>query len=154
MIQKETIRSFIHPFLPTAKPQKAFYGWHWWTSSFSDETGNNTETDYYYALGFAVNILWSFRRLTWSSLLRLIDSKRNSHLSIFFRQYVIPCCFSRKPASKRTCLCNQASPFLQYNAISKPISSYVYVQPPYLAQVNDKLLLSGGGWCNNYTLFP
>jgi CubicO group peptidase (beta-lactamase class C family) len=52
LIQKETIRSFIHPFLLAPKPQKAFYGWHWWTSSFSDETGNNTETDYYYALGF------------------------------------------------------------------------------------------------------
>lgn len=90
LIHKETIRSFIHPFLPAAKPKKAFYGWHWWTSSFSDETGNNTETDYYYALGFGgqyIVVIPSFDMVVVVTADRF--KKKQPPVDIF-RQYVIP----------------------------------------------------------------
>ncbi|TKH43029.1 serine hydrolase [Paenibacillus terrae] len=89
-IQAETIRQSTRALLPTAKPQKAFYGWHWWASSFSDETEKSTETDYYYALGFGGQYIVVVPSYDMVVIVTADKFKKKRTPVDIFRQFIVP----------------------------------------------------------------
>ncbi|MEC0233981.1 serine hydrolase [Paenibacillus kribbensis] len=95
LIQKETVRYSTRPFLPAVKPQKAFYGWHWWTSSFLDDTGldkttKSTETEYYYALGFGGQYIVVVPSYDMVVVVTADKFKKKRTPVDIFRQYIVP----------------------------------------------------------------
>ncbi|WP_318626693.1 serine hydrolase [Paenibacillus polymyxa] len=90
IIQAETVRYSTRPFLPAAKPQKAFYGWHWWTSSFSDGTDTGSETDYFYALGFGGQYIVVVPSYDMVVVVTADKFKKKRTPVDIFRQYIVP----------------------------------------------------------------
>jgi CubicO group peptidase (beta-lactamase class C family) len=95
LIQTETVRYSTRPFLPAAKPQKAFYGWHWWTSSFREDTGlyktaKSTETAYYYALGFGGQYIVVIPSYDMVVVVTADKFKKKRTPVDIFRQYIVP----------------------------------------------------------------
>ncbi|KJD41230.1 beta-lactamase [Paenibacillus polymyxa] len=89
IIQTETVRYSTRPFLPASKPQKAYYGCHWWASSFSDEE-TGTEIDYFYALGFGGQYIIVVPSYDLVVVLTADTFKKKRTPVDIFRQYLIP----------------------------------------------------------------
>lgn len=53
LILSDTVQKSTHPYIAATHPQKGFYGWHWWVSSFNAGSEQEPkEIPYYFALGF------------------------------------------------------------------------------------------------------
>ncbi|MFD5022865.1 serine hydrolase domain-containing protein [Paenibacillus sp. NPDC058367] len=53
LIHSGTVQKSTRPYVAATLPQKGFYGWHWWVSSFNAGTEQQPkEIPYYFALGF------------------------------------------------------------------------------------------------------
>ncbi|KAE8558210.1 serine hydrolase domain-containing protein, partial [Paenibacillus polymyxa] len=89
IIQTETVRYSTRPFLPASKPQKAYYGCHWWASSFSDEE-TGTEIDYFYALGFGGQYIIVVPSYGLVVVLTADKFKKKRNPVDIFRQYLVP----------------------------------------------------------------
>ncbi|TQR98778.1 serine hydrolase domain-containing protein [Paenibacillus ottowii] len=90
IIQIETVRYSTRPFLPASKPQKAYYGCHWWTSSFSDERKAGTKIDYFYALGFGGQYIIVVPAYDMVVVLTADKFKKKRTPVDIFRQYLVP----------------------------------------------------------------
>ncbi|MGG4220706.1 serine hydrolase [Paenibacillus jamilae] len=90
IIQTETVRYSTRPFLPASKPQKAYYGCHWWASSFSDEREAGTATDYYYALGFGGQYIIVVPSYDLVVVLTADKFKKKRNPVDIFRQHLVP----------------------------------------------------------------
>ncbi|MBE3648079.1 serine hydrolase domain-containing protein [Paenibacillus polymyxa] len=89
IIQTESVRYSTRPFLPASKPQKAYYGCHWWASSFSDEE-TGTEIDYFYALGFGGQYIIVVPSYDLVVVLTADTFKKKRTPVDIFRQYLVP----------------------------------------------------------------
>ncbi|WP_058829442.1 serine hydrolase domain-containing protein [Paenibacillus polymyxa] len=90
IIQTETVRYSTRPFLPASKPQKAYYGCHWWASSFSDERETGTETGFFYALGFGGQYIIVVPSYDLVVVLTADKFKKKRTPVDIFRQYLVP----------------------------------------------------------------
>ncbi|URJ33592.1 serine hydrolase [Paenibacillus polymyxa] len=90
IIQTETVRYSTRPFLPASKPQKAYYGCHWWASSFSDKRETGTEKDYFYALGFGGQYIIVVPSYDLVVVLTADTFKKKRTPVDIFRQYLVP----------------------------------------------------------------
>ena len=95
IILPDTIRQSTRPYVVANHPQKGYYGWHWWVSSFNAGTEQQAnEIPYYFALGFMGQHIIVVPDYELVAVITADKYKKGSPANVFGR-YIVPALLGR-----------------------------------------------------------
>lgn len=95
LILQDTVWQSTRPYIVAKLPQKGFYGWHWWVSSFNAGTEQQrVEVPYYFALGFMGQHIIVVPDYELVAVITADKYKKRSPANVFGR-YIVPALLGR-----------------------------------------------------------
>lgn len=95
IIRPETVQQSTRPYVAAKLPQKGFYGWHWWVSTFNAGTEQQRkEIPYHFALGFGGQHIIVVPAYELVAVITADKYKKGSPANVFGR-YIVPALLGR-----------------------------------------------------------
>lgn len=95
IIHPDTVQLSTRPYVAAKLPQKGFYGWHWWVSSFNAGTEQQRdEVPYYFALGFGGQHIIIVPAYELVAVITADKYKKGSPANVFGR-FIVPALLGR-----------------------------------------------------------
>lgn len=92
LLSREIVQEALKPALPASAPAQADYGWHWWASEITGETGTGKTASlpYFYALGFGGQYIAVVPDLEVTAVVTFDKIKRRSQQVHIFKTLIAP----------------------------------------------------------------
>ncbi|WP_169091653.1 serine hydrolase domain-containing protein [Paenibacillus sp. PL91] len=97
LISRKRLNRSVQPAIPACSPNQGFYGWHWWSNTFSEDmiedhgwSSPSPSFGFFYARGYAGQFIYIIPDL--DIVVTLTDDKRKKerHPSNVFRDFIAP----------------------------------------------------------------